>query len=105
MIQVCYYKGCGVIYGEKKPLSDKRKTHGLCPKHLKISLREIKVEMEKLRANGKTESFQDIKIHEAPGGGKAHVGEDRYQNIFLSRGTTQKKLLINFVTGKIIWLT
>ena len=48
MIQVCYYKGCGVIYGEKEPLSDKRKTHGLCPKHLEISLKEIKAEMEKL---------------------------------------------------------
>lgn len=48
MIQVCYYKGCGVIYGEKEPLSDKRKTHGLCPKHLQISLNEIKAEMEKL---------------------------------------------------------
>ena len=22
MIQVCYYKGCGVVYGEKEPLSD-----------------------------------------------------------------------------------
>ena len=48
MIQVCYYKGCGVIYGEKEPLSDKRKTHGLCPKHLEVSLKEIKAEMEKL---------------------------------------------------------
>jgi CheY-like chemotaxis protein len=48
MIQVCYYKGCGVIYGEKEPLSDKRKTHGLCPKHLEISLKEIKAQMEKL---------------------------------------------------------
>jgi CheY-like chemotaxis protein len=48
MIQVCYYKGCGVIYGEKEPLLDKRKTHGLCPKHLEISLTEIKTEMEKL---------------------------------------------------------
>ncbi len=48
MIQVCYYKGCGVIYSEKEPLSDKRKTHGLCPKHLEISLKEIKAEMEKL---------------------------------------------------------
>jgi len=47
MIRVCYYKGCGVVYGEKKPLSDKNTTHGLCPKHLKISLREIKAEMEK----------------------------------------------------------
>ncbi len=47
MIRVCYYKGCGVVYGEKKPLSDKRVTHGLCPKHLKISLKEIKAEMEK----------------------------------------------------------
>jgi CheY-like chemotaxis protein len=48
MIQVCYYKGCGVIYGEKEPLSDKRETHGLCPKHLKISLREIRAQMEKI---------------------------------------------------------
>ena len=48
MIQVCYYKGCGVIYGEKEPLSDKRKTHGLCPKHLEISIKEIKTELEKL---------------------------------------------------------
>jgi len=48
MIQVCYYTGCGVIYGEKEPFSDKRETHGLCPKHLKISLKEIKAKMEKL---------------------------------------------------------
>ncbi len=48
MIQVCYYKGCGVIYGEKEPLSDKQITHGLCPKHLQISLREIKAQMERL---------------------------------------------------------
>jgi hypothetical protein len=47
MIRVCYYQGCGVVFGEKKPLSDKRITHGLCPKHHKISLKEIKVEMEK----------------------------------------------------------
>ena len=46
MIRVCYYKGCGVAYGEKKPLSNKNTTHGLCPKHLKISLKEIKAEME-----------------------------------------------------------
>ena len=48
MIQVCYYTGCGVIYGEKEPFSDKRETHGLCPKHLKVSLKEIKARMEKL---------------------------------------------------------
>ena len=60
MTQVCYYKGCGVIYGEKKPLSDKRVTHGLCPKHHKICLREIKAEMGKLKADGQTEGFQDI---------------------------------------------
>jgi len=47
MIRVCYYKGCGVVYGEKEPLSDKNTTHGLCPKHHKISLKEIKAEMEK----------------------------------------------------------
>ena len=47
MIRVCYYKGCGVVYGAVKPLSDKRTTHGLCPKHLKISLKEIKAEMER----------------------------------------------------------
>jgi hypothetical protein len=47
MIRVCYYRGCEVVYGEKEPLSDKRTTHGLCPKHLNISLKEIKAEMEK----------------------------------------------------------
>jgi len=47
MIRVCYYKGCGVVYGEKEPLADKNTTHGLCPKHLKISLKEIKTEMRK----------------------------------------------------------
>ncbi len=50
MIQVCYYKGCGVIYGEKEPLSDKRETHGLCPKHFKVSLNEISAETKKLMA-------------------------------------------------------
>ena len=48
MIQVCYYKGCGVVYGEKKPLSDKSITYGIYPQHLKIILKEIKAEMEKL---------------------------------------------------------
>jgi hypothetical protein len=47
MIRVCYYKDCGFVYGEKEPFSDKRITHGLCPKHLKISLEEIKGEMGK----------------------------------------------------------
>ena len=47
MIQVCYYKGCGVVYGQKEPLSDKRRTHGLCPKHLKITLKQIKAEAKK----------------------------------------------------------
>lgn len=49
MIQVCYYEGCGIVYGEKEPLSDKRETHGLCPKHFEIYLKEIKAEMEKLQ--------------------------------------------------------
>ena len=47
MIRICCYKGCGVAYGEKEPLPDKRITHGLCPKHLEISLKEIKFEMKK----------------------------------------------------------
>ena len=47
MIRVCCYKGCGVVYGEKEPLSDKRTTHGLCPNHLRISLKEIKAEIGK----------------------------------------------------------
>jgi len=47
MIRVCYYNGCGVVYGEKEPLFDKSTTHGLCPKHLEISLKEIKDEMGK----------------------------------------------------------
>jgi CheY-like chemotaxis protein len=92
MIQVCYYKGCGVVYGEKEPLSDKRETHGLCPKHLEISLREIRGEMEELmhRSGGLKvlivedstlfrqllketmhDRFPSIEIHEAVDGDEA----------------------------------
>jgi hypothetical protein len=46
MIRVCYYKGCGVVYGEKEPLSDESRSHGLCLKRRKISLKEIRGEME-----------------------------------------------------------
>jgi len=63
MIQVCYYKGCGVVYGEKEPLSDKRETHGLCPKHLEISLGEIKAEMEKMMH--KTGSFRALIVEDS----------------------------------------
>jgi CheY-like chemotaxis protein len=49
MIRICYYKGCGVVYGEKEPLSDKAMTHGLCPKHQEISLKELKAEIERIR--------------------------------------------------------
>jgi CheY-like chemotaxis protein len=49
MVRVCYYKGCGVVYGEKEPLSDESISHGLCPKHYEISLQELKAEIEKLR--------------------------------------------------------
>ena len=47
MIRVCCYKSCGVVYGEKEPLHDKSTTHGLCPKHLEISLKEMRAEMQK----------------------------------------------------------
>jgi hypothetical protein len=47
MIRACCYKDCGVVYGEKEPLSDKKITHGLCPRHLKIYIKEIKAEMGK----------------------------------------------------------
>jgi hypothetical protein len=49
MIRVCYYKDCGVVYGEKEPLSDKTETYGLCPKHLIISQREVHAEIQKLK--------------------------------------------------------
>jgi CheY-like chemotaxis protein len=48
VIKVCCYKGCGVVYGEIEPLSDRRKTHGLCPKHYDISMQELRIEMETL---------------------------------------------------------
>ena len=51
MIRVCCYKGCGVVYGEKEPLSNKKTTHGLCQNHFKIYLKEIKAEMEKWHEN------------------------------------------------------
>jgi CheY-like chemotaxis protein len=48
MVQICSYKGCGIAYGEKEPLADKRETHGLCPKHFEISISEMRFEMERL---------------------------------------------------------
>jgi CheY-like chemotaxis protein len=48
MIQVCYYKGCGVVYGEKEPLSDKTMSHGLCPKHVEITMREFNIQISEL---------------------------------------------------------
>jgi hypothetical protein len=41
MIQVCCYRGCGAVYGEKEPLSNQNVTHGLCPVHYKIYMKEI----------------------------------------------------------------
>lgn len=64
MIQICCYKGCGVVYGEKEPLSDKKVTHGLCPKHLRISLKKVRTEMERRK-----EKFHEIK-YEGPGKGQ-----------------------------------
>jgi hypothetical protein len=46
MIRVCCYRGCGTIYGEKEPLSNKGTTHGLCPRHLEMTLKEIRAEQD-----------------------------------------------------------
>jgi CheY-like chemotaxis protein len=53
MLQVCYYKGCGRIYGEKEPLEDKSITHGLCPLHHETALKELRTELEKLKDEDK----------------------------------------------------
>jgi CheY-like chemotaxis protein len=63
MIRVCYYEGCGVVYGEKEPLNDKRETHGLCPMHLEIYLKQIKAEMEKLM--DKTGGFKVLIVEDS----------------------------------------
>ena len=38
-----------MFMAKKEPISDKRKTHGLCPRHFEISLKEIKAKMEKMK--------------------------------------------------------
>ena len=48
MIRVCCYKGCGVIYDEIEPLSDKRETHAFCPQHFEIVLKKMKAQREEL---------------------------------------------------------
>jgi len=53
MIRVCCYKGCGVAYGEKEPLSDKKATYGLCQNHIKIYLKEVKAEIEEWKREGR----------------------------------------------------
>ena len=50
MIQVCRYRGCGIVYGEKEPVSDEQETHGLCPEHFAISLKELRAKREKRMA-------------------------------------------------------
>ena len=103
MIQVCYCKGCGVVYGEKEPLSDKRETHGLCQKHLKVAQEEMRAELEKLEHRSERskvlkvlivedsalfrqilkdtlyDRFPSIEIHEATD------GEEAFQKIEASR--------------------
>ena len=32
MVRVCYYKDCGVVYGEKEPLSDNKDNTWAMPK-------------------------------------------------------------------------
>ena len=49
MIRVCFYEGCGIVYGEKKPFSDKRITHGLCPKHFEMTMNQLKAESIRLK--------------------------------------------------------
>jgi CheY-like chemotaxis protein len=48
MFQRCSYPDCGIVYGEKEPLEDKRITHGFCSKHFELALRELQDEMEYL---------------------------------------------------------
>ncbi len=64
MIQVCSYAGCGIVYGEKEPFSDKSITHGLCPKHYEIRLQEIKAELAKA-VNGSKE-FRVLIVEDSP---------------------------------------
>ncbi len=78
MIQVCYYKGCGVVYGEQEPLSDKRVTHGLCPKHLEIFLKKLEAEVEKLENREKSKVISikgnEIAVSYKRGKGKTNLG-------------------------------
>ena len=92
MIRVCYYKNCGVVYGEKEPFSDKRITHGLCPRHHEHSLKELRAEIEKRKDSAGVfkvlivedstlfrqllketlvDRFPEIEIHEAMDGKEA----------------------------------
>ena len=49
MIQVCCYRGCGIVYGEKEPMEDNSITHGLCPLHHQVTIREIKKDIKNIR--------------------------------------------------------
>jgi hypothetical protein len=73
MIQVCCYKDCGV-YGEKEPLDDKMITHGLCPIHLEISLKELDFEMKQRKGEARHGTHPDY--HSGPPAHRrpAHLG-------------------------------
>jgi CheY-like chemotaxis protein len=61
MLQVCCYQGCGMVYGEKEPLDDHSKTHGLCPLHYQVTLKEIRNE---LKGFGKGKRFLKVLVIE-----------------------------------------
>ena len=61
MIRVCFYEGCGIVYGEKKPFSDKRITHGLCPRHFEMTMNQLRGES---RPSKETEQIFKVLIVE-----------------------------------------
>ena len=63
MIQVCCYEGCGVVYGEKEPLSDRSMTHGLCPLHQGIALEELNAEADGIK--NRTDGFRVLIVEDS----------------------------------------
>jgi len=51
------------VYGEIEPLSDKKETHGLCPKHYEMSLKKLKSEMQNLW--DKTGAFKVLVVEDS----------------------------------------
>lgn len=93
MIQVCCYKGCGIVYGKKEPLDEDTITHGLCPFHHEITLKEIRAELQKLKEGDRFSNILIVEDHILFRELLKKVLHDRFPNIQINEAKDGEEAL------------